>query len=277
MQPTIVVQKPNARRWFDVPVVMACAAIFIILIANLPEDFVDWRVFYGATLENPYDQYGFLNPWWLKWLVSPFNLLPFKYGFAAFILCTIVFLFYIFRDSKLLFFYAIATPQFVALIVNGQIDGIVLVGYWLLKQNNPLGVAFMSTKPQVMFGSVVQWWLVTEKQNKIASAILVAVLTVIGFFLYGNWIAAMLQNIDGELYHPVSVAPKIPLLGVAIFAIGIWRKNMFLSGLGTVFITPYVAMHSLWVYWTAWLLENPRWQIASAMFIGNWIVMIIFT
>jgi hypothetical protein len=264
-------------KWAEAPILFMAAVVFVYLIASLPEDFVDWRVFYGASLTDPYAQYGFLNPFWLKWLVSPFNLLPFEYGFALFVLCIIVFLLYIFKDNWLFFFLAVATPQFMALVVNGQVDGIVLIGYWLLKQNNLLGVAFMLTKPQVMLGSVIQWWIATEKRNKIASAVLVVGLTIAGFALYGNWIVAMLQNIDGELYHPVSIAPNVPLLGIAIFAIGIWKKNMFLSGLGTLFVTPYVAMHSLWVYWTAGLLENPKKGLAMALFLVNWAVAIIFT
>lgn len=267
----------DVPKWIEIPILFLAAMGFVYLIASLPEDFVDWGVFYGASVTDPYAQYGFLNPFWLKWIVLPFNLLPFEYGFALFVLCIIVFLLYVFRSNWLFFFLAIATPQFITLVANGQVDGVVLIGYWLLKQNSPIGTVFMLTKPQVMLGSVIQWWVETEKRNKMISAAIMAGLMAIGFLLYGNWIGAMLQNIDGELYHPVSVAPNIPLLGIIVFIIGIWKKNMFLSGLATLFITPYVAMHSLWVYWTAGLLENPKKGVAIALFITNWTIAIIFT
>lgn len=278
MMATLIQKKGiDVPKWIEIPILFLAAMGFVYLIASLPEDFVDWGVFYGASVTDPYAQYGFLNPFWLKWIVLPFNLLPFEYGFALFVLCIIVFLLYVFRSNWLFFFLAIATPQFITLVANGQVDGVVLIGYWLLKQNSPIGTVFMLTKPQVMLGSVIQWWVETEKRNKMISAAIMAGLMAIGFLLYGNWIGAMLQNIDGELYHPVSVAPNIPLLGIIVFIIGIWKKNMFLSGLATLFITPYVAMHSLWVYWTAGLLENPKKGVAIALFITNWTIAIIFT
>ena len=278
MMATLIQKKGiDVPKWIEIPILFLAAMGFVYLIASLPEDFVDWGVFYGASVTDPYAQYGFLNPFWLKWIVLPFNLLPFEYGFALFVLCIIVFLLYVFRSNWLFFFLAIATPQFITLVANGQVDGVVLIGYWLLKQNSPIGTVFMLTKPQVMLGSVIQWWVETEKRNKMISAAIMAGLMAIGFLLYGNWIGAMLQNIDGELYHPVSVAPNIPLLGIIVFIIVICKTNMFLSGLATLFITPYVAMHSLWVYWTAGLLENPKKGVAIALFITNWTIAIIFT
>lgn len=254
--------------------VALCAYLFSII----PADFTDWAtVFYKTPASDPYSRYGFLNPYWLKWVIAPFNLFPMRYGFGLFITIVILFVFYIFRDKKYLIGASLFSPFFLAVLFNGQVDPIVLFGYWLLKNDNPLGVPFMLTKPQVMIGSLLEWFIYTSLKNKAISCIVTLVLITAGFALYGNWIVDMVDNINEGLFTPVSIAVNLPIVGIAIMVYGLIAKNMFITGLGTLFITPYIAMHSIWVYWTAWLLENPSKKWVVLLFIVNWIVAIIYT
>lgn len=259
-------------------VILAVAVLVsIYLLSLMPTTLTDWRFFYEAPISNPYSREGFLNPFWLKWAIFPLDAFSFRISFAVFLVLTCCFVVYIFGDNKGLVFASLASPYFLHVMVNGQVDPIVLLGYWSLKQDNPLGVPFMLTKPQVMIGSCVNWFTFTNKRNKAISTAVILFLVGIGFAFYGNWINAMFGNISTDLHQPVNVALKIPDVGIVLFVVGMWRRNIFISGLATLFITPYVAMHSLWVYWTAWLMENPKKEFVALLFILNWIVAIVFT
>lgn len=259
--------------------VIFIVAIFVsvYLFSIMPTTLTDWHFFYEAPISDPYSRDGFLNPFWIKWTLVPLDVFPFRVAFAVFLVLTCGFVICVFGDNKGLIFASLASPYFLHVMVNGQVDPIVLFGYWLLKQDSPLGIPFMLAKPQVMIGSCVNWFVFTGKTNKIISTAVMLFLIGIGFALYGNWIGAMLGNISTDLHQPVNIALRIPAVGVVLFIVGMWRKNIFVSGLATLFITPYVAMHSLWVYWTAWLMENPRKEFIVLLSILNWIVAIVFT
>ena len=258
-------------------VLALATAVLVYTISSLPVPLTDWKILYRTPLADPYSNSGFMNPYWTNFLLEPFRSFGVNYGFAVFITAVIGFIIYVFRDNKPLIFASLVSPYFLHNIINGQIDGLIIVGYWLLLNDNVFGTPLMLMKPQVMLGSVATWFLKTSRKNKVISVVITTTLVSIGFILYGNWIMQMAHNAKTAVSGGWNIAFNLPIVGVVIFIIGVWRKNLFISGLGTLFITPYVAMHSLWVYWTAWLMEKPnyKWVLLSAVL--NWVVAIVLT
>lgn len=192
---------------------------------------------------------------------------------------TILVLVFVLKNNKLALIMAISSPYFLHLILNGQVDVIVIVGYWLLKRDSVWGIPLLLTKPQSMIGSMLTWATRADKKRLMQAVGIGMFLLIVGFLLYGNWIRAMIDNIQNDLFQPVNVAHvfHLPILGVILFITGVWKNNLFLSGLATLFITPYIAMHSLWVYWTAWLMERPNKWLVVVFAIANWYIALRFT
>lgn len=287
---TITIPQKKTRTGFAAVALALIAAMgivyafaYLIPHTTLP----DWRVFWdsSAMLDNPYARFGFLNPYWSAWILAPLHLFTNDYlvGYGLWSFLTLATVVFVFRDDKFLVIASIASPYFMHQIINGQIDAIVIVGYYLLTQSEQLqsiAPALMLVKPQSMIGALVVWGVnnIHEKIVWQAAAIL-AILAGIGFALYGNWPLAMYNNIQNGLYQGVNAswAFNYPLVGIGLLILGIWRKNVFLGGLGTLFLTPYIAMHSLWVYWTAWLMEKPNKYLVVLLVIVNWCIALRFT
>lgn len=266
-----------------VAVSIAAYAFFTIgTVTSLP----DWKVFWEASaLSNPYDRYGFLNPYWAAWIIAPLHLLTRDYliAYGLWSVCTVAVAIFVLRDSKFLIMASVISPFFLHQIINGQIDAIVLIGYYyLLTQSNYqwLAPVLMLTKPQSMIGALVVWGFNNINKRQLYYALAaIAGLSLLGFVLYGNWILAAYNNVQNGLYQGVNASWvfNYPLAGIGLLILGIWRKNVFLGGLGTLFLTPYIAMHSLWVYWTAWLMERPNKYLVIAMSALSWYVALRFT
>lgn len=249
-------------------------------------DLPDWKVFWDASmmLDNPYDRFGFLNPYWTAWLLAPLHSFTKDYliGYGLWTVVTLSVAAFVLRDSKFYLIMNIASPHFMHQIVNGQIDAFVVIGYYLMTQTNYQRFApmLMLIKPQAMAGALVVWGTKNIIRKRLYWGLaIIGILSVIGFVLYGNWIKLAIDNIHNGLYQPVNASWvfNYPIVGICIMIVGIWRKNVFLGGLATLFLTPYVAMHSLWVYWTAWLMGKPNKILVILLAILNWYIALRFT
>jgi hypothetical protein len=255
--------------------IIVVLAVFLsaYLLSMFKTELVDWNVFYGASIRSPYSQFGFLNPYWLKIIISPFNLAGFKFGFYLFFVSSLlVILLLLKKESKFIVAMIFLSPFMMSTIIDGQIDSIVVIGYILLKQNNIWGMPLVLIKPQVLIGSAITFFVHAGRISKIKMVVLMSFLFFLGIALYGNWILDMYNNISTDLYHPISIAWVFhsPILFLILFSIGMWKKNLFLSGISILFVTPYIASHSLWVYWAAFLLERPNWKIVIVVLAASW-------
>lgn len=265
-----IIQK---AKFLNAPILVLSILLSAYLLSMFKTELIDWNVFYGASVQSPYSQFGFLNPYWLKIIISPFNLVGFRFGFYLFFVSSLlVILLLLKKESKFTVAMVFLSPFMMSTIIDGQIDSLVVIGYILLKQNNVLGIPLVLIKPQILIGSAVTFFVHADRINKIKTIVLMSFLFFLGIALYGNWVLDMYKNISTDLYHPISIAHVFhsPLVFLILFSVGMRKKNLFLSGISILFITPYIASHSLWVYWVAFLLERPSWKIVVVVLIASW-------
>ena len=128
-----------AHRRIQQMAILIFFAIIVVAAGNwlagvISPPLFDWRVFWEAPLSSPYSRYGFLNPYWLKWIIAPLHLLTddYRVGHGIWAMLTIVTITAVFYRNKWILFASISSPYFVHLILNGQVDVLVALGYILL-------------------------------------------------------------------------------------------------------------------------------------------------
>lgn len=202
---------------------------------------LDWYTVYhpAAGLFDPFSIYGYFNPPWLAWILSPFALLTAVDAHALWIVIILVLTVrcvYELGGGALAAVLTIISPGFLITIMNGQMDILVLLGLltgsWLL----------ILIKPQVA-GMAVVYDVIVERRID-WTAVIVAAVSFVLFVLFMSW-----PDSTGPEMR-VSIAPwpyGIPV-GVVLFAVSIHRRDKWLAALATFFIAPYMSGSSLLVY-----------------------------
>ena len=275
----------NYKKIYEIGIFLT-AVVFVSIIMKLgiatltTEPPIDWHIFQNSPIfSSPYTYYGFLNPYWLKFIIAPLMLLPTDMSYYIFISLSIFAIVYLLKGDIKLIALIFSSPYFISVLVDGQIDQLVMIGYILMKQGNIWGIPLVLIKPQIVLGSVITLFVHATSDNKLKIVAMGIALLAVGFLLYGNWVYDMYSNITSDqLFMPVSINDKFhyPIIGIVLFGIGLWRNNLFLSGIALLFATPYIAPHSLWVYWGAFLLEKPNKYLVTAVLLATWIVSIFF-
>lgn len=202
---------------------------------------LDWyTVYYPAihNIINPFVIYGYFNPPWLAWLLSPLGLLTAVDGhtlWIVLILLLTVRCVYELGGGMLAVILTIISPGFLVTIVNGQIDVLVLlgllIGSWLL----------VLIKPQVA-GLAIVYDVIVERRID-WTAVIVGFVSLVVFVAFMTW------PIGPEL-KAWNITPwpyGIPV-GIVLFILSVRRRDKWLAAVATFFFTPYLSGSSLLVY-----------------------------
>lgn len=202
---------------------------------------LDWYVVYYPALQtaDPFTVWGYFNPPWLAWMLSPLGLLSAGDShvlWIVFILLLTVRCVYALGGGWLAVLLTILSPGFFVMLVNGQVDILVLLGLvagsWLL----------ILIKPQVA-GLAVLYDVIRERRVDWFAVVVTAVSLVI----FALWMA---RPQAAGLHTAVNVTPwpwGIPL-GVALFGWSLVRRDKYLAAMATFFWAPYLSASSMVVY-----------------------------
>ena len=285
--------KENQRVIFEVGILVAAVALTFFALARvfaifLPQAFTDWKEVFYIAGQQPlaiYDagswQHAYNNPPWLAWILAPFTLFSTGTGLALWVTISIIVTFWGLRQQgagMLTVLLVLLSPGFFRLIVHGQIDAFIYFGFVLLQEKSlrrqQLGLLLMSIKPQILgFGALVHFVYSPQRWRLIAPT---AVLTLISFLIYGFWPLHIVQNSQWVLDAFFNISPwpyGIPI-GIILLSLGLWKRNDHLGALSTLFLTPYLATHSLFPY-TAVLMPliAKKWQVL--LFILLWVLTLV--
>lgn len=231
---------------------------------------LDWYTVYYPAIQqaDPFTVWGYFNPPWLAWLLSPLGLLTAVDSHVLWIVLIMLLTVrcvYALGGDWFSAFLTVVSPGFLVTIMNGQVDVLVLFGLiagsWLL----------ILIKPQVAGLAVLYDVIARRRIDWLAVAVAAVVLTV--FILF------MARPQSAGLHTQVSITPwpwGIPF-GLLIFGLALARRDKWLAALATFFVSPYLSGSSLLVYsavgtsrygrLTAILLSVVFWAAALHWFI----------
>ncbi|HRQ40987.1 MAG TPA: hypothetical protein PLD25_23985 [Chloroflexota bacterium] len=264
--------------------ILLTAVVFARVIPFfLPQAFTDWKMVFYLAGQRPWQiyeagtwQHAYNNAPWLAWFLVPFALFSTATGLALWLtLSILVTIWGLKRDGADLFtmLLVLCSPGFYRLVVHGQVDAFIYFGFVLLQETSlwrrQMGLLLMAMKPQVLgLGALVHLVHSPQRWQIIAPT---AVLTILTFVFYGFWPIHIVQNSQWVLDAFFNISPwpyGIPV-GLLLLGIGLWQNNERLGALATLFLTPYVATHSLFPYTAVLMPMLPKkWQIL--LFILLW-------
>lgn len=201
---------------------------------------LDWYDVYYPAIQtfDPHSVFGYFNPPWLAWILSPLGLLT---AVDAHVLWIVLILLltvrcvYALGGGALAVVLTVISPGFLVTIMNGQVDVLVLLGLalgsWLLVLVKPQ-VAGMAVLYDVFKGRI-DW-----------ASIAVAVVSAVVFVLF------LSRPSSAGPAWGVSIAPwpwGLPL-GALLFGWALFRRDKWLAALSTFFFAPYLSGSSLIVY-----------------------------
>ena len=242
-------KRNGSGAWLQTAVITAVSILLFYSIFRVVFSIVGWnsgtnldwyKVYYPAlNTVDPFAVYGYFNPPWLAWILSPLGLLSATESHALWVAIIITLTarcVYVLGGNWLAVLLTVTSPGFIITLVNGQVDILVLLGLitgsWLL----------ILIKPQVAGMAVVYDVLVERRVDW--TAVFVATFSLIVFLLFMTW-----PDRSG-LVTQANITPwprGIPV-GVALFAVSVYRRDKWLAAMTTFFFTPYLSGSSLLVY-----------------------------
>ena len=223
---------------------------------------LDWYVVYYPALSSadPFTVWGYFNPPWLAWLMSPLGALSPGDSHVLWIVLMLLLTVrcvYSLGGGWFAVLLTILSPGYFVAIVNGQVDILVLLGLllgsWLL----------ILIKPQVA-GLAIAYDVIVERRIDWLSMAVAAVVGIIFVFF-------MARPESAGLRTAVSITPwpwGIPL-GVGLFAFSVLRRDKWLSVIATFFFAPYLSASSMIVYSAIGTARYGR-LVAVLTFVGMW-------
>lgn len=233
---------------------------------RLPSIGVDWMISFRPAarllleLKSPYATPGFFNPPWALIPLLPFALLPAGLGAAFLFVLNIFSLLFAsvkMRMNAIAFVVFILFSGTLVNAWNGNIEGLLAIGFVLPPQ---IGLFFVLCKPQFGLGVAIFWILQEWREGGIRKVVrVVAPVSIalgISFVLFGFWPARTPGLVD--MRWNASLFPYGVPIGLALLAVSIWRRNMFLAIASSPFFAPYVAGNTWSVVWFGLLLLVPE-------------------
>ena len=224
---------------------------------------LDWyNVYYPAIQQaDPFTVWGYFNPPWLAWMLSPLGKLS---AGDSHVLWIVIVLMLTVRCVYALgggWFGALLTilsPGFFVAVVNGQVDVLVLLGIvtgsWLLVLIKPQ-VGGMSLVYDVLANRRIDWF-----------AVAFTAVCGVAFLLF------MARPEAAGLRSTLTVTPwpwGIPV-GLALFVWALLRRDKGLSVLSTFFLVPYISASSMFVYSAVGTSKYGRF-VAILFFVAMWL------
>lgn len=258
-------------------------AIFIIVIvvgSKVLSPGIDWRgAFRPAALallrgESPYDTEGFMYPPWTALLLLPIAVFPVEIGQALLIfvyLFAVAFTAYKFGGNKISILFILASPPVLHGLLNGNIDGLVILGFVLPPW---LGLFLLVIKPQISFGAILYIFIIKWKTEKILGVVRtfapVTVAYILSIIIFGPWPLRFSQTI--AFSWNASMWPLSIPIGLAFLVMAIRSNNFKYSILASPLLSPYVLLHS-WVGTLLAISPYPHETIVAV--VGIWLIILI--
>jgi hypothetical protein len=216
------------------------------------------HVLLGAPVyENP--PRLFYNPPWVAVLLAPLTLLPFRWGWAALSIATLMVTLIIVKrwhSGWVKPILALLSPPLFYILLHGQIDALVLAG--ILLPDEWWGLVALS-KPQVAFGLIFG----IRRERWLRALILTGLVTLASLAWFGNWPLAYARQPVPHLYAPLNVwlglwPFQVPV-GIYLTLLGVRRRDERLLVAASPFMFPYATTSSLlgpWLALSAWLRDE---------------------
>lgn len=262
-------------------VLILAAAIVTLLLAvfaAIPYA-IDWSMYFRPAAhallngQSPYDVPGFFNPPWALFPLLPLALLPEPLGRALlFGLSTISLMIIVRRFGANLWStvaFMLSLPVMFGLY-NGNIDWLAMLGFIMPP---PIGMLFVTIKPQIGMAVVIFWLFEAWQQNRwwgVTKTILPTIVVVlISFLVWGFWPLEMLNaRADNDAFNTLVWPWSIPL-GIFLLIQGLRKHSMPTVIPASLCLSPYAMFHS----WAAALLAFSRHpKIMVTVSIATWSV-----
>lgn len=258
-------------------ILLLLCLLIVILNSFLPPA-VDWiNIYRPAALalingKSPYSVDRFSNAPWILLPILPLLLLPESLGRAVLALSAIISLIFIgikFGAKPLSLLFFLVSPPIISLMLDGNIDWIVAIGFVLPPQ---LGLFFLAIKPQIGIAVIAFWvWESWKKGGyrevlRVFSPVVAALL--ISFMVWGLW--PMNFNKAFDWGGNASLWPVSLPLGLALFTASVRKKGLKLAISASPCFSPYVLLHS-WIGPLIAILASTPELIAAV--IGMWLLV----
>jgi hypothetical protein len=261
---------------------VGCVFFVLMIYKYAPLGF-DWQFAYRPAVqlavhgETPYLFGRFFNPPWLLLVLSPFALLPEKFGFSCFFVASYLgfaYLAYKMGAKPLAFFFFLASQPVIACVKTGNVDWIALMGV-LMPPN--IGLLFVLIKPQVGIGIALYWSIQEWKKSRFKGLLKLYFPTILALILsilvFGLWPLDIFKiyNLGDARYNdsiwPVGIPVGLVLLTSALKNFELRKFIAF-----PPFLSPYVLMQS----WSGVLLSMIASDIETiAAVLGMYIIGIL--
>ncbi len=227
------------------------------------------------TGHNPYNEPHIFNPPWAFAVLIPPALLPAAQGSALFALigaAGYLAAIYRLKARPLALAFLVATPGFLAALLNPNFDWAVALGYTLPPQ---IGLFFVLIKPQISAPLVIFWLIDTWRTGGLRKVIWVfAPVTIafgLSFLLFGNWLQHMGGAIS-KLSNTANVWPWGILAGSVLLSISLRQRKANLALIAGPFFSPYLAPYS-WLPAMIGLLPNTTETVVACL--SYWVAWLI--
>ncbi len=241
----------------------------------------DWRHAYRPMLlamlsgQSPYTGLVFNPPWIFAGLL-PFALLPPDIGTACLLAVSlVVFIIAVYRMGANPFqmIAFLLSPPVMFSLQGGNVDWLVLLGATLPIQS---GMFLILAKPQSSAGLGLYWLWETWRKGQwreIGRVFApVAIVTLISFVLYGNWITHSTILTGTGIFWNDSLFPASIPIGLIFLFFAFRQKKPHLALAAAPFLSPYVGLGS----WSVVLFGTiPQRRLFWVCWIAFWIMHLV--
>ena len=223
----------------------------LALMINFPPTQSDWLMVLQPVARHPYDPYGSHTPWqvmnppWVFPLLAPLALLPTNVGHAGLVLFTFIVIAGYTRSPWKTLAIMLSAPG-VSCIVNGQVDGLIILGLMLPQT---FSLTFLAIKPQDAF-------LAAIPRLSIRSVAFLVLVVIFSFVIWGFWPAHIGLRTNQSPGFTLVAAP-------VLLYIGLRKGSDAALCAASIAVAPYYQLHSLLPFSAAFVREtrNKLWWV----------------
>jgi len=271
----------SKNRWVFIFLGVAVLVLMVWAVATFVPEQIDWvRTYRPATREllafrSPYNIKTYYNPPWMLIPMIPMALLPDRIGNGVLFvvsLCVIIYSAIRFGAKPVSLIAFLLSFPVIFLLLFGQIDWMVLLGFTLPPQ---IGLLFILSKPQIAIPYAVFIFVESWRSGGIKQVVKVflpvTISYIFSFLLFGYWVKPLEPHTYTAIYN-LSLWPTGIVVGLVFLVKSIRKRNKVLSIVAGPLFSPYVGVHS----WAVSILAilSQKWE-TIAVTIGSWIVCLI--
>ena len=233
---------------------------------------------------NPYDVSGFYGPPWALIPALLLSWLPWRWAAAIHGPLTVVVLLVFCATLKVKPIRAIPmilSVPVLGAVYMGNLDPFLLLA---VVTPRPVGVILLATKPQVGGFLILLWTIEAYRDGGLKAVIRLLsptlALSLSSIILYGFWPAVWFtsaQTCAGWNHNMWNGWVHIPIIGIPLAALALWkRRNDLALGVGP-FLSPYASVYAFtawlpamatWPTWVAWVFGLATWALVLKQLIG---------